>query len=84
MLLYFNVCCCSFFLSEFYGTLLFQKHDNKVFNLYYILLIVIFVDDACFRETEDVLDDEDYELLRDNNAFHHRPKVVRFLWPVVI
>ncbi|XP_050203908.1 transcription elongation factor SPT6 homolog [Mercurialis annua] len=26
------------------------------------------------REAEDVLDDEDYELLRDNNAFHHRPK----------
>uniref|UniRef100_A0A2P2KHS7 Transcription elongation factor spt6 n=1 Tax=Rhizophora mucronata TaxID=61149 RepID=A0A2P2KHS7_RHIMU len=26
------------------------------------------------RESEDVLDEDDYELLRDNNAFHHRPK----------
>ncbi|KAJ4828346.1 Transcription elongation factor spt6, partial [Turnera subulata] len=26
------------------------------------------------REAEDVLDEDDYELLRDNNAFHHRPK----------
>ncbi|XP_011040704.1 PREDICTED: transcription elongation factor SPT6-like isoform X1 [Populus euphratica] len=26
------------------------------------------------REAEDVLDEDDYELLRDNNVYHHRPK----------
>eukprot|EP00257_Ricinus_communis_P019165 XP_015578078.1 transcription elongation factor SPT6 homolog [Ricinus communis] len=26
------------------------------------------------RESVDVLDEDDYELLRDNNAYHHRPK----------
>ena len=43
---------------------------------------VIGVNDACFnflREAEDVLDEDDYELLRDNNVYHHRPKVLSFV-----
>lgn len=41
---------------------------------------------CCFRvlrETEDVLDEDDYELLRDNNI-NYRPKVVSFVLTLLL